>query len=181
AKLLLDCGKDDKKRTFLFSDTQLVHPTLMEDVAGLLTSGDVPNLFEDQDIELINEKFKGVCMSENLPTTKVSVYARFIKEVRSNLHVVLAFSPIGEAFRTRIRMFPSLITCCTIDWFTEWPGEALISVASAQLAETDMKMEDMEMEHLSECFKSMHLSASETTERFFLETNRRSYVTPTSY
>ncbi|PBJ72155.1 dynein heavy chain [Trypanosoma cruzi cruzi] len=181
AKLLLDCGKDDKKRTFLFSDTQLVHPTLMEDVAGLLTSGDVPNLFEDQDIELINEKFKGVCMSENLPTTKVSVYARFIKEVRSNLHVVLAFSPIGEAFRTRIRMFPSLITCCTIDWFAEWPGEALISVASAQLAETDMKMEDMEMEHLSECFKSMHLSASETTERFFLETNRRSYVTPTSY
>lgn len=181
AKLLLDCGRDDKKRTFLFSDTQLIHPTLMEDIAGLLTSGDVPNLFEEQDIELINEKFRGVCMSENLPTTKVSVYARFIKEVRSNLHIVLAFSPIGEAFRTRIRMFPALITCCTIDWFAEWPGEALLSVARAQLRGTELNIEDKEINNLSKCFKLVHMSASETTERFFLETHRRSYVTPTSY
>ncbi|RNF11625.1 dynein, axonemal, heavy polypeptide 1 [Trypanosoma rangeli] len=181
ATLLLDCGKNERKRTFLFSDTQLVHPTLMEDVAGLLTSGDVPNLFEDQDIELINNKFKGVCMSENLPTTKVSVYARFIKEVRTNLHIVLAFSPIGEVFRSRIRMFPSLITCCTIDWFAEWPGEALLSVANAQLSVANLDIQNEEMKSLAECFKSMHLSASETTERFFVETHRRSYVTPTSY
>lgn len=26
-------------------------------------------------------------------------------------------SPIGDAFRTRLRMFPSLVNCCTIDWF----------------------------------------------------------------
>nr|CCC53405.1 putative dynein heavy chain, fragment [Trypanosoma vivax Y486] len=181
ARLLLDCGKEGKLRTFLFSDTQLVDQTLMEDVAMLLTSGDVPNLFEDQDIDLINDKFKGVCMSENLPTTKVSMYARFIKEVRSNLHIVLAFSPIGEAFRTRLRMFPALITCCTIDWFAEWPGDALLSVAKAQLSAPVANIDNDEMEKLSGCFMSLHLSAVETTERFFTETHRRSYVTPTSY
>ena len=37
-------------------------------------------------------------------------------------------SPIGDAFSTRLRMFPSLISCCTIDWFTEWPEEALQGV-----------------------------------------------------
>lgn len=26
-------------------------------------------------------------------------------------------------------MFPSLVNCCTIDWFTKWPNEALLSVA----------------------------------------------------
>jgi dynein heavy chain, axonemal len=26
-------------------------------------------------------------------------------------------------------MFPSLVNCCTIDWFTEWPEQALRSVA----------------------------------------------------
>ena len=41
----------------------------------------------------------------------------------------LYFSPIGEVFRSRLRQFPSLITCCTIDWFSEWPDEALQSVA----------------------------------------------------
>lgn len=26
-------------------------------------------------------------------------------------------------------MFPSLVNCCNIDWFTKWPPEALLSVA----------------------------------------------------
>ena len=41
----------------------------------------------------------------------------FIDRVRDQLHVVLAMSPIGDALRTRLRMFPSLVNCCTIDWF----------------------------------------------------------------
>ena len=45
------------------------------------------------------------------------------------MHVVLAFSPIGEAFRRRLRMFPSIVNCSTIDWFLPWPNEALKSVA----------------------------------------------------
>ena len=50
-----------------------------------------------------------------------AVFNYFISRVRNNLHVVLCMSPVGDAFRTRCRMFPSLVNCCTIDWFTEWP------------------------------------------------------------
>ena len=32
--------------------------------------------------------------------------------------------------RARLRKFPSLVNCCTIDWFSEWPSDALRSVAS---------------------------------------------------
>ena len=28
-------------------------------------------------------------------------------------------------------MFPALVNCCTIDWFKEWPEEALASVAAS--------------------------------------------------
>lgn len=45
------------------------------------------------------------------------MYNYFIERVKANLHIVLAMSPIGDAFRNRLRMFPSLINCCTIDWF----------------------------------------------------------------
>lgn len=44
-------------------------------------------------------------------------------------------SPIGEVFRARLRQFPSLVTCCTIDWFSAWPKEALQSVATSFLNE----------------------------------------------
>jgi dynein heavy chain len=58
--------------------------------------------------------------------------------VKANLHVVLAMSPIGDAFRSRLRMFPSLINCCTIDWFTAWPEDALEMVAKKFLLEIEL-------------------------------------------
>ena len=41
----------------------------------------------------------------------------FVERVRDQLHVVMAFSPIGDAFRDRLRRFPAIVNCCTIDWF----------------------------------------------------------------
>ncbi len=35
-------------------------------------------------------------------------------------------------------MFPSLINCCTIDWFTEWPYDALEKVATKSLEDLDL-------------------------------------------
>lgn len=32
-------------------------------------------------------------------------------------------------------MFPSLVNCCTIDWFEKWPEDALLSVAEKTLKE----------------------------------------------
>lgn len=79
------------------------------------------------------------------------IYDFFIRRVRSNLHLSLCMSPVGDAFRyhsmptlnvsnytcnffrRRCRMFPSLVNCCTIDWFTKWPEEALLSVAENSL------------------------------------------------
>lgn len=52
----------------------------------------------------------------------------------------LAISPIGDAFRNRLRMFPSLINCCTIDWFQTWPTDALEMVANKFLE--DVELED---------------------------------------
>jgi dynein heavy chain len=30
-------------------------------------------------------------------------------------------------------MFPSLVNCCAIDWFVDWPQDALLSVAQDAL------------------------------------------------
>jgi len=46
-----------------------------------------------------------------------------LPQVRSNLHVVLCFSPVGDLFRQRARKFPALFSCTSIDWFHGWPKE----------------------------------------------------------
>ena len=38
-------------------------------------------------------------------------------------------SPIGDAFRNRLRKFPSLVNCCTIDWFQVIMLQGLIVVS----------------------------------------------------
>lgn len=50
--------------------------------------------------------------------TQNALYSRFTERVRAHLHIILAFSPVGDSFRNNLRMFPALINCCTIDWFT---------------------------------------------------------------
>lgn len=50
-------------------------------------------------------------------------------------------SPVGEAFRRRLRTFPALVNCTTIDWFLPWPEEALKSTADNHL-KANMKIAD---------------------------------------
>lgn len=71
---------------------------------------------------------KAECIKKQLPPTKMNIFTIYLSRVRKNIHLIIAMSPLGSAFTTRLRMFPSLVNCCTIDWFTEWPEEALLGV-----------------------------------------------------
>ena len=66
-----------------------------------------------------------------------------MQECKANLHMVLCLSPVGEAFRRRLRTFPSLVNCTTIDWFLPWPEEGLRNVANNILH--DIQLEDYKL------------------------------------
>ena len=54
---------------------------------------------------------------KNADISPLQLFAFFVQRCRDLFHIVIAFSPIGDAFRNRLRQFPSLVNCCTIDWF----------------------------------------------------------------
>lgn len=56
------------------------------------------------------------------------------------MHLVVCMSPIGDAFRNRLRQYPSLINCTTIDWFLEWPREALLEVGNKFLMNLNLTL-----------------------------------------
>ena len=91
-------------------------------------------------------------------------------------------SPVGEQLRVRSRMFPSLINCCTLDWFNSWPYEALVSVAKQFLRRIPREeLSDKQKDALSEMFPIVHKSVERAAEKFHLELRRKTYVTPKSF
>lgn len=112
----------------------------------------------------------------------MNIFTLYLARVKKNMHIVIAMSPIGDAFTTRLRMFPSLVNCSTIDWFTEWPEEALEGVGRGQLIEqADELGIDVRGTRLVDMFKYMHKSVERVSAQYRQELRRINYVTPTSY
>ena len=142
-RLLQQAGEAGTQTVFLFTDTQIKDEAMVEDINNILNMGEVPNLYAADEVQTILEgvtsRAKDLGWSDMTPA---GLWRLFVQQCRANLHVVLCMSPIGEAFRTRLRKFPSLVNCCTIDWFTAWPRDALHTVCTSFLA--DISMEDDE-------------------------------------
>ncbi|CAE7331580.1 DNAH7 [Symbiodinium sp. KB8] len=138
----------------------------------------VPNLFNAEDKTQILEVSTSAAQAAGC-SDPAEVFAFFTEQCRKNLHLVLALSPIGEAFRRRVRMFPAIVNCCTIDWFMEWPEEALRGVATHFLQKVDLA-KDVFTGVVEICVR-MQESVFELTDRFRREVQRHYYVTPTSY
>ncbi|XP_019622649.1 PREDICTED: dynein heavy chain 6, axonemal-like [Branchiostoma belcheri] len=180
-KLYDMAGLKGENTVFLFTDTQIVVEEFLEDINNILNSGEVPNLFEADEFEKVlagtRPKAKEAGISEG---DRDAIFNFFIGQVRNNLHIVLCMSPVGDAFRSRCRMFPSLVNCCTIDWFVQWPREALLSVSQTFFEQVDLGSDEMK-EKISEMCMEIHVSVTDMSERFYAELRRRYYTTPTSY
>lgn len=51
--------------------------------------------------------------------------------------MILCFSPVGSILRVRARKFPAVVNCTAINWFHEWPEDALVSVSARFLEDTE--------------------------------------------
>ena len=89
-------------------------------------------------------------------------------------------SPVGDSLRVRCRKFPSLVNCCTIDWFSRWPEEALLYVSSEFLKQLSLPS-DAVRSGLAEMCMNVHRKVEEQSEQFYSELRRRVYTTPKSY
>lgn len=124
---------------------------------------------------------------DGVQDTPDSMFSYLVERVRNNLHVILCMSPVGEPFRNRLRMFPAYVNCTTIDWFCEWPKDALLEVAIKGLEEvqfatgsSDEDTSDLQ-KNIATVFVTMHRSVVEMSERMLFEMKRHNYVTPTNY
>ena len=182
--ILKGAGTGGQPMTFLFSDTQIKNETFVEDINNMLNNGEVPNIFPSDErsavCEAVRPFARQVFGKAAGDMSMQDLYAFFIRRVKQNLHIVLAFSPIGDAFRDRLRKFPALINCCTIDWFTAWPSDALIAVAERFLSTVKFDSDKTRSNIVSIC-QRFHQDVIHLSTDFLTNLKRRNYVTPTSY
>ncbi|XP_078260700.1 dynein axonemal heavy chain 7 [Rhinoraja longicauda] len=173
----------EMQAVFLFTDSQIKQESFLEDINNLLNAGEVPNLFAVDEKQEVCERMRLIDRqrdrSKQTDGSPLALFNMFIERCRNQLHVVLAMSPIGDAFRNRLRKFPALVNCCTINWFQSWPEDALEAVAKRSLGDIEMS-ERIRMCCIDMC-KSFHTSTIEISETFYTELQRYNYVTPTSY
>jgi len=148
-------------------------------INDLLSSGEISDLFQAEDIDGIVNAVRPGVKSEGIVDSKENCWKFFIDRVKKNLHMSLCFSPVGDAFRTRARKFPALINCTFIDWFHPWPEDALLSVAGKFLEDLEMPEEIREsvVKFMPHSFKIVNQQSDLVKER----EGRFVYTTPKSF
>merc|ERR1740133_821267 len=119
--MYVKAGKKDERISFMMTDSQIVDEKFLVFINGIRNEVKAAGIIDTND----------------------ACYDFFLAKVKANLHMILCFSPVGEAFRVRARRFPALVNNTMIDWFHAWPAIALQSVSDKFLGEVELGTEEV--------------------------------------
>lgn len=131
SKIFFDAVVHSKRHVILLSFSGICE-AVMEDINSWLTSGDVPGLFERDEFDRILDQLA----TQNMFAASLSRYhltQTYLARLRDNVHAVMCVTSRGRDLLSIVRSHPSLVTRFTIDWYDNWPQEALTDVARARL------------------------------------------------
>ncbi|XP_064890572.1 dynein axonemal heavy chain 9 isoform X3 [Columba livia] len=180
ANLYLKAGVKNTGTVFLMTDAQVADEQFLVLVNDFLASGEIPDLFPDDEVENIINSVRNEVKGRGLVDSRETCWKFFIERVRRQLKVVLCFSPVGSKLRVRSRRFPAIVSCTAIDWFQEWPQEALESVSLRFLQEIET-VEDSVKDSISKFMAYVHTSVNEISRLYLSNERRYNYTTPKSF
>ncbi|OAJ37788.1 hypothetical protein BDEG_21780 [Batrachochytrium dendrobatidis JEL423] len=180
AGLYIKTGQKKMQIMFLLTDSQIADEKFLVLINDLLASGNIPGLFPDEEVDGIINSMRGEAKAQGLVDTRESCWDIFIRLVRRNLKVVLCFSPVGNSLRSRCRKFPAIVNCTMIDWFQEWPEEALTSVANRFISAFDLVSEPLK-KPVTKFMSFAHVGVNAVSRKYLLNEKRYNYTTPKSF
>lgn len=178
--MYLKAGLKNVGIMFLMTDAQVSSESFLVIINDLLSSGEIPDLFPDDEVENIISGVRNEVKGAGLVDTRENCWKFFIDRVRRQLKVVLCFSPVGVTLRVRSRKFPAIITCTQINWFHEWPQEALMSVSLRFLQELTILPGDCK-DSIARFMAYVHTSVNSMSKVYLQNERRYNYTTPKSY
>lgn len=128
---------------FILTDSQITNEKFLVYINDILSSGWVPDMFPKEEKDALLGKIRNEAKSAGYLDTPDQLFEYFLEKTKKNFHLALCFSPVGDQFRFRSRKFPAIISCTQIDWYHEWPQDALIGVSQRFLNDIEVPTEEI--------------------------------------
>ncbi|XP_024875279.1 dynein beta chain, ciliary [Temnothorax curvispinosus] len=180
AALYSKAGLKNLGLMFLMTDAQVPNEQFLVLINDMLASGEVPDLFAEDEVENIIAGVRNEVKGAGMLDTRENCWKFFIDRVRRQLRIVLCFSPVGSTLRVRSRKFPAIINCTMINWFHEWPQEALMSVSKNFLQEL-VELPETYRESAAKFMAHAHTSVNIASRHYLSSERRYNYTTPKSF
>jgi dynein heavy chain len=177
----------EKQYAILLNDNHIISEEFMIYINNFLSSGWVDKFYEtDADKELDVSKLKTQSISaEFMLRTEHDINKMFkylIFRIKNSIHMILCMSPVGEKLKIRVRKFPGILSCTNIDWFHEWPVEALQKVSRKKIEEIEeLKDDPLLIDKLAILTSEFHTNVGKFNELFRIQERRFNYITPKSF
>ncbi|XP_053327234.1 dynein axonemal heavy chain 11-like [Spea bombifrons] len=180
AALYFKVGVKNIGTVFLHTDAQIPDERFLVLVNDMLASGDIPDLFSEDEIDSIVSSIRMELRALGHPDSRENCWQFFIDRIRRQLKVVLCFSPVGFTLRARARKFPALVNCTSINWFHAWPQVALQSVSSSFIQKLDGIDHNVKTS-ISQFITFAHTSVNEVSLKYQQNERHYNYTTPKSF
>jgi len=143
--LMRRVGVDAEKICFIFDEANVLSSGFIEAINALLASGEVPGLFEGDDLSSLLNSVRDAALKDGaILDSEEEIFRYFTRLVQRNLHVVFTVNPSGGDWKNRATTSPALFNRCVVDWFGTWGVTGMAQVGKEFTQRLDMG--DIEME-----------------------------------
>ncbi|XP_053095782.1 cytoplasmic dynein 2 heavy chain 1 isoform X3 [Pangasianodon hypophthalmus] len=127
-------GVEGQQTVLLLEDHQFVHPSFLEMVNSLLSSGEVPGLYSTEELEPLLSSLKDQAAQDGFTGPLFNYYTH---RVQQNLHVVLIMDCTNENFTINCESNPALYRKCSVQWLEGWRDSSMKKIPEMFLSEME--------------------------------------------
>ncbi|VDM31178.1 unnamed protein product [Hydatigera taeniaeformis] len=179
--LYLQLVQKNKKMVFLVHEDDIIDEGFLEVINHMLVGMDASSLYLEEEREIIVNDMQQEVMDAGFEASREVIWKYYSQKAMRNLHVILVMRSIGNTLRKRCSSFPCLINNTTIDWFFDWPEEALYTVAKTMLSTGNQLIPASCYDALIGHVVYVHRSVERYTNEFVGKWKRVNYVTPKQF
>ena len=198
--VLRRAGTQAEKIVFIMDESNVMDTAFLERMNTLLANGEVPGLFEGDELATLMTACKeGTQRDQLVLDGNEELYKWFSQQVMNNLHVVFTMNPSEAGLQDRAATSPALFNRCVLDWFGDWSEGALFQVCLEFTSHVDLEKQGYEppmnfpvayaalptpptyRQAVTNACVAVHKSVQTAARRMLKREGRSTHITPRHY